>query len=80
MVVRAIIREMGMQIMAGCLIGKVLHTRGVNIEGLRTTLNKVWQTKKEVKIEKLGEHIFIFKFGNEAKKKKRILTRRIVAL
>lgn len=67
------LREKGVQIMAGCLIGKVLHTRGVNTEGLRTALSQVWQTKKEVKIEKLGENIFIFKFGNEADKK-RILT------
>ncbi|KAK9180602.1 hypothetical protein WN944_023735 [Citrus x changshan-huyou] len=32
-------------------------------------LNQVWQIEKEVKIEKLGDNIFIFKFANEADKK-----------
>lgn len=63
-------KEKGAQMVVGCLIGKVLHTRSVNTEGLRTALNQVWQTKKEVKIEKIGENIFIFKFGNEADKKR----------
>lgn len=63
------VKERGAQIAAGCLIGKVLHTRNVNIEGLRAALNQVWQTKKEVEIENLGDNIFIFKFGNEMEKK-----------
>lgn len=58
-----------MQIVVGCLIGKVLHIKGVNIGGLRMALNQVWQIEKEVKIEKLGDNIFIFKFANEADKK-----------
>lgn len=62
-------KERGLQITAGCLIGKVLHTRNVNAEGLRIALNQVWQTKREVKIENIGDYIFISKFGNEAAKK-----------
>lgn len=68
------VKERGAQIAAGCLIGQVLHTRNVNTEGLRAALNQVWQTKKEVKIENLGDNIFIFKFGNEMEKK-RVLAR-----
>ena len=64
-------KERGLQIAAGCLIGKVLHTRNVNAEGLRIALNQVWQTKREVKIENIGDYIFISKFGNEAAKKTR---------
>ena len=30
----------------------------------------MWKTMKEVKIEKLGENIFIFQFGSEADKRK----------
>lgn len=30
----------------------------------------MWLTKKEAKIEKLGDNIFIFKFVNEADKKR----------
>ncbi|KAK9184754.1 hypothetical protein WN943_025105 [Citrus x changshan-huyou] len=33
-------KERGLQITAGCLIGKVLHTRNVNAEGLRIALNQ----------------------------------------
>lgn len=33
-------------------------------------LNQVQQTKKEVKIEKPGDNIFIFKFANAADKKR----------
>lgn len=58
------IKEKGVQIVAGCLVGKVLHIRGVNVEELRATLNK-----KEVKIENLRDNVFIFKFRNEADKK-----------
>lgn len=35
---------------------------------MRTNLNQVWQTKKEVKIENLKDNIFILKIGNKAKK------------
>lgn len=64
------VKEKGAQIAAECLVGKVLHTRSINTEGLRTALNQVWQAKKEVKIENLGDNIFIFKFGNEVDKKR----------
>lgn len=33
------IKEKGVQIVSGCLVGKVLHIRGVNVEELRATLN-----------------------------------------
>lgn len=59
----------GEKIVAGCLIGKVLHTRGVNIEGLKSVLQKVWRTSCEVKIEGLGDNVFMFKFGTEADKR-----------
>lgn len=53
-------KERGLQIAAGCLIGKVLHTRNyVNAEGLRIALNQVWQTKREVKIENIGDHLYL---------------------
>lgn len=40
----------GKKIVAGCLIGKVLNTRGVSIEGLKIAMQRVWQTSREVKI------------------------------
>lgn len=40
------IKEKRVQIVAGYLIGKVLHTKGVNTKGPRMALNEVCQTKK----------------------------------
>lgn len=59
----------GEKIVAGCLIGKVLHTREVSIEGLKLAMSRVWKTSREVKIEKLGDNVFMFKFGSEVDKR-----------
>lgn len=48
----------GEKIVAGCLIGKVLHARGVRIEGLKTAMQRVWKMSPEVKIESLGDNVF----------------------
>ncbi|KAL9453740.1 hypothetical protein AB3S75_009362 [Citrus x aurantiifolia] len=53
------------ELMEGCLLGKVLHLRGVSREGLKSALQQVWRTTDEVKIEKLGSKIFMFKFASE---------------
>ena len=63
----------GEKIVAGCLMGNVLHNREVNLEGLRSAMSQVWRTVREVRIEELGDNIFMFKFATEANKK-RILT------
>ena len=57
------------QMMAGCLVGKVILTKGVNKDGLKAALQQVWRTFKEVKIESVGNNIFIFKFAEKADKK-----------
>ena len=59
----------GEKIVAGCLIRKVLHTRGVSIKGLKSVMQRVWRTSREVKIEGLGDNVFMFKFGTEADKR-----------
>lgn len=59
----------GEKILAGCLLGKVLHTREVSIEGLKMAMQQVWRTLRQVKIEKLGDNVFMFKFGLEVDKK-----------
>ena len=38
------------RMLAGCLMGKVLLSRGINKEGLKAALQQVWRTFKEVKI------------------------------
>ncbi|KAL9416941.1 hypothetical protein AB3S75_040014 [Citrus x aurantiifolia] len=59
--------------LANRLVGKVLLTRVVNKERMKIALQQVWRTFKEVKIESLGNNIFMFKFAEEADKK-RVLT------
>ncbi|KAH9792118.1 CCHC-type domain-containing protein [Citrus sinensis] len=60
----------GEQIAACCLVGKIMHQRGVNLEGLRYAMLQIWRTNKEVRIESLGSNIFMFKFDVEADKKR----------
>ena len=60
----------GAKIAAGCLVGKILTTRGVNIEGFRAAMHQVWRTICGVRIESLGENIFLFKFALEADKRR----------
>lgn len=57
------------RIVAGCLIGNVLNTRGVNSEGLKMAMQRGWKTLREVKIETLKDNVFVFKFGSEADKR-----------
>ncbi|KAH9799961.1 hypothetical protein WN943_000608 [Citrus x changshan-huyou] len=60
----------GAEIAAGCLVGKILTTRGVSIEGLRAAMHQVWRTIRGVRIENLGENVFLFKFALEADKRR----------
>lgn len=63
-------KRKGEKIVAGCLVGKVLLNREVPVERIKSTLQTVWKTMREVKIEELGENIFLFKFGAEVDKRK----------
>lgn len=60
----------GQKIAAHCLVGKIFHTRGVSREGLRATMQQVWRSIKELKVESLGENVFIFKFAAKSEKKR----------
>lgn len=63
-------KSKGEHIVAGCLVGKVLTNKSVNKEGLKIALQQAWQNKREVKVESLGDNVFLFKFGTEIDKKK----------
>lgn len=60
----------GAKLAANCLIGKVLLTKGINREGLKAAMQQAWRTVKEVKIESMGDNIFLFKFATEEEKKR----------
>ncbi|KAK9190351.1 hypothetical protein WN943_018955 [Citrus x changshan-huyou] len=45
----------------------------VNKDGLRYAMQQAWKTTKEIKVESLGDNIFVFKFAVEHDKK-RVLT------
>lgn len=51
----------GERVAANCLVGKVLLRRGINKEGLKTAMQLAWRTVKEVKVESMGDNIFLFK-------------------
>ena len=61
-------KSKGEKIVTGCLIGKVLISRNVNKEGLKIAMQQAWQTIREVKVDAMGENIFIFRFATERDK------------
>lgn len=63
-------KSKGEQIVTGCLVGKVLTNKSVNKEGLKIALQQAWQNKREVKVESVGDNVFMFKFETEINKKK----------
>lgn len=60
----------GEEVTANCLVGKVLLSRSINREGLKAAMQIAWRPIKEVKIESLGDNIFLFKFASEEEKKR----------
>ena len=63
-------KEKGAKIVAECLMGKIIHNRKVHVKGLRIAIKVVWRTTREVKIESLGDNIFMFRFENETDKRR----------
>ena len=59
----------GEKIVANSLVGKILHTLGVNKEGLKTAMQLALRTVKEIKVESMGDNVFLFRFGSEEEKK-----------
>lgn len=49
-------KEKGVQIVAGCLVGKILLTTGIPRDGLQTARQKAWRTVRE----SLGNNIIVF--------------------
>lgn len=60
----------GEKLAAHCLIRKILQTRSVLREGLRAAMQQAWRTTKELKVESLGDNIFIVKVASESEKKR----------
>ena len=65
-------KSKGERIVAGCLMGKVLTSRNVNKKGLKLAMQQAWQTIREVKVDAMGENIFMFKFTAKIDKKRAI--------
>ncbi|KAL9458132.1 hypothetical protein AB3S75_007063 [Citrus x aurantiifolia] len=63
-------KEKGAKIVAECLMGKIIHNRKVHVDGLRIAIKVMWRTTREVKIESLGDNIFMFRFENKTDKRR----------
>lgn len=61
--------EKGLKIAANCLVGKIALNKGVHI-GLRATMQQVWRSIKEFKVESPRNNVFIFKFNSKEEKKR----------
>lgn len=60
----------GEEVAAHCLMGKVLTSRSLNKDGLKAAMQLAWRTVKVVKVESMGDNIFLFKFAAEEPKKR----------
>ncbi|KAH9703270.1 zinc knuckle protein [Citrus sinensis] len=60
----------GEEVTTNCVVGKVLTSRSINKEGLKAAMQMAWRTVIEVKIESMGDNIFLFKFASEEEKKR----------
>lgn len=65
-----IMKGKGKKLVAGSLLGRVLHPRGVSREGLKSALQQVWRTAEGFRVESLGSKTFLFKFASEADKRR----------
>ena len=64
--------------MANSLVGRILLARSIHTEEIKTALAQAWKTIKEVKVETLGNNMFLFKFGLEIDNRK-VMAGRTVA-
>lgn len=64
------IKVKGEKLVAHYLVGKLLQPRSVPREGLRAAMQQAWRTTKEIKLESLGDNMFICKFASESEKKR----------
>ncbi|XP_024045326.1 uncharacterized protein LOC127901390 [Citrus sinensis] len=60
----------GEKIAAGCLVGKILSTRGISYEGVKAALQQAWRPVGMIKVESLRHKIFMFKFYSEEDKRR----------
>lgn len=60
----------GEKLTAHCLVGKILQTRSVSWKGIRAVMQQAWKSTKELKVESLGDNIFILTFASENEKKR----------
>lgn len=66
-------KEKGEKLAVGCLVGKILSTKGISHEGVKTTLQQAWCSVGMIKVESLRNKILMFKFFKE-EDKRRVLT------
>lgn len=60
----------GEKLTAHCLVGKILQTCSVSWKGIRAVMQQAWKSTKELKVESLGDNIFILTFASESEKKR----------
>ena len=67
---RSRMKTKGVKILTCYLVRKILLSREVKVERLRVAMQQVWRIGWEVKIEGLGDNIFMFKFGSNEDKRR----------
>ncbi|XP_073041756.1 uncharacterized protein [Primulina eburnea] len=63
-VIPTVLAAAGSQRLESCLVAKVFSSKAVNRETFRTQMPRIIQAKKEVKIEVIGENMFMLNFNS----------------
>ncbi|XP_050223079.1 uncharacterized protein LOC126673130 [Mercurialis annua] len=66
-------RSIGEQKVANSLFGKVLSTKKINRDGIISTVNFLWKTRKPMVVEAVGDNHFICQFESQ-EDRRRVLT------
>lgn len=66
-------KEKREKLAVGCLVGKILSTKGISHGGVKTTLQQAWCLVGMIKVESMRKKILMFKFFKQ-EEKRRVLT------
>ena len=53
-----------------CIIGRLLSSRGVNLDAMRNVFHKIWKLKGDLIIKEVDEKVYVFRFGSWVEKER----------
>lgn len=69
-IINRLLVDIGERQVNNCFVGKVLTNKMVNNDAFRVIIQQVGKTLNGVKIELVGNHLFLFRLNSESERKK----------